>query len=86
MRIIYYGGRNVLAANCDTSVMLQVHVRYYTIVSCCSPYYLYEFFLASCILYLWYCLNFLCSSDDSEASTRILNPYHTVTACDRVIS
>ncbi len=33
------------------------------------------------------CLNSLCCASRSQASsTRIPNPYHTVTACDRVIS
>ncbi len=33
-----------------------------------------------------YCLNSLCCVSRPQASTRIPNPYHTVTACDRVIS
>ncbi len=32
------------------------------------------------------CLNSLCSVSHSQASTQIPNPYHTVTAYDRVTS
>ncbi len=35
---------------------------------------------------LHFCSNSLCSVNHSQVSTRIPNPYHTVTACDRVTS
>ncbi len=32
------------------------------------------------------CLNPLCNANHSQASTRIPNPYHAVTMCNRVTS
>ncbi len=39
-----------------------------------------------CVYSTGHCLNSLCSVSHSQASTRIPNPYHTVTAYDRVTS